>query len=450
MSTSRQVPIDRFIRPFQKIMEYERSGAIILFLCVIIAIILANSPIQNLYHEILEYKLGFQFNGKTYFNLDVLHWINDGLMALFFFVVGLELKKEFVGGELAQPRKAILPIAAALGGMAGPALIYLAFNANPHTHHGWGIPTATDIAFAVGALMFLGKRVPLSLKVFLLALAIVDDLGAIVVIALFYPSETISFVNLGIGFAFFAAMLIGNKMGVRNIFFYAILGICGLWTAFLFSGVHATIAAVLAAFTIPAEVNIKEKEYLKDIREKLNFFEKIDPDDQNPVLKEEQLNILEDISKSTSLAMTPLQKFDYALSPISTFIVLPIFAIANAGVSLNIDIDTLFSTHIAIGVALGLLLGKTFGIFAVTSLLVKLGIGKLPEGMDFKNLIGVGIFASIGFTMSLFVTSLAFVQANPAMRELYENQAKIGVFAGSILGGVIGYIYLSAITKKPK
>ncbi len=436
----KEAPIEKLITPFRNIIKQERTGAIILFFSVIVALILANSPLSHQYHEILSYKLALSYRSEVYLENSILHWINDGLMAIFFFVVGLELKKEFVAGELASPQKAMLPIAAAIGGMVVPASFYIAFNATPETHHGWGIPMATDIAFALGVLMFLGKRVPVSLKIFLLALAIVDDLGAILVIALFYSSD-ITAINLLIGFAFLAAMFIGNKLGVRNTLFYAVLGIGGLWTAFLLSGVHATIAAVMAAFMIPADSKMREREYIKDIKSKLQAFEAIDPDDSIPILKEEQIAILDQIRIYTKAASTPMQNLTNALSPISTFIVLPVFAIANAGVSLDVDMSTLFSTNIAIGVALGLILGKTIGIFGVTFILVKLGIGTLPKGMTFKNLLGLGMLSAIGFTMSIFVASLAF--DNP----LYLDQAKIGIFLGSIIGGVLGYIYLSVVCK---
>ncbi|HZH68079.1 MAG TPA: Na+/H+ antiporter NhaA, partial [Chitinophagales bacterium] len=361
-------------------------------------------------------------------------------MAIFFFVVGLELKKEIVAGELSSPKKAMMPIVSAIGGMVIPASIYLLLNSNSGTEHGWGIPMATDIAFALGILMFLGDKVPVSLKIFLLALAIVDDLGAILVIAFFYSSD-ISFLNLIIGMAFLGAMFIGNKMGVRSTLFYAVLGIGGLWTAFLLSGVHATIAAVLAAFMIPADSRISEKDYVEDIKEKLKAFAAIDPDDKVPVLKEEQINILKKIQESTKLASTPMQNLTNIISPISTFIVLPIFAIANAGVSFDVEMSTLFSTNIAVGVGLGLVLGKILGIFGFAFILVKLGLGSLPTGMSLKNLFGIALLAAIGFTMSIFIASLAFTE------QLHIDQAKIGIFAGSIIGGVAGYIYLSLISK---
>lgn len=435
-----KTPINKIITPFQNIIRQEKSGAIILFFSVIIALIFANSSMADTYKEVLSKTFAFSFNGNTYLEYDLLHWINDGLMAIFFFVVGLELKKEIVAGELSSPKKAMMPIVSAIGGMVIPASIYLLLNSNSGTEHGWGIPMATDIAFALGILMFLGDKVPVSLKIFLLALAIVDDLGAILVIAFFYSSD-ISFLNLIIGMAFLGAMFIGNKMGVRSTLFYAVLGIGGLWTAFLLSGVHATIAAVLAAFMIPADSRISEKDYVEDIKEKLKAFAAIDPDDKVPVLKEEQINILKKIQESTKLASTPMQNLTNIISPISTFIVLPIFAIANAGVSFDVEMSTLFSTNIAVGVGLGLVLGKILGIFGFAFILVKLGLGSLPTGMSLKNLFGIALLAAIGFTMSIFIASLAFTE------QLHIDQAKIGIFAGSIIGGVAGYIYLSLISK---
>lgn len=437
-------PIDRIVTPFKAILHHEKAGGIVLFLSVFIALILANSPIKEEYHHFFENTFfGFHINGVSYFEYSLHHWINDGLMAIFFFGIGLELKKEIVSGELSKPKKAILPIAAAIGGMLVPAAIYLSLNNTQGTHSGWGIPMATDIAFALGAVMFLGNRVPVSLKVFLLALAIVDDLGAVLVIAFFYSSD-ISVFNLLLGFSFFAIMMIGNKMGIRSVLFYAIFGILGLWTAFLLSGVHATIAAVLAAFAIPADVEIKEDEYIARIQQKLKDFLAIDPDNQVPTLKDEQLQILEEIDKVTYMAMTPLQKLVNALHPVITFVIIPIFALANAGVTLDFEFETLFSNHIALGVGLGLLVGKLVGVVGFTMILVKLGVGTLPEGMNFKNLIGVGLLASIGFTMSIFVTNLAFTN------ELYITQAKLGIFVASLIGGILGYFYLSIVSKNPK
>lgn len=442
MANKKSAPIDKVVKPIQRFIEQEKSGGLILGLSVIVALILANSPLSHDYHHFFEHKLGFTFDGNTYLEYSLHYWINDGLMAVFFFVVGLELKREIVAGELSNPRNAMLPIAAALGGMIVPAGIYLFLNPTGEAHSGWGIPMATDIAFALGVLFLLGKRIPLSLKVFLTALAIVDDLGAVLVIAFFYTSD-ISMISLLVGFSFLSAMYIGNKMGVRNILFYAILGIAGLWTAFLLSGVHATIAAVLAAFTIPADVEIREIDYIRNIQNYLNKFKNIDPNDKIPTLTNEQLHILEDVKNDTNCAIPPLQQLEHAMHPFVTFLIIPIFALANAGVSiLDIELEQLFSTNIALGVGLGLLIGKVLGVVGFTLLLIKLKIAPFPEGMNVKNLVGIGLLASIGFTMSLFVTSLAFT--NPE----YMVQAKIGIFVASIIGGTLGFLLLKSQSVK--
>ncbi|SDX26046.1 Na+/H+ antiporter NhaA [Aequorivita viscosa] len=434
-------PIDRIKRPFVKMMKEEKSGSLVLGFSILVAFALANSPWHEQYHLFFEHKLGFQFDGKPYLEYTISEWINDGLMAMFFFVVGLELKREIVAGELSNIRKAMLPISAAIGGMIVPAIIYLLLNPTGEVHSGWGIPMATDIALALGVLYLLGNRIPLVLKVFLTALAIVDDLGAVLVIAFFYTSN-ISFLNLALGFAFLMLMFIGNRLGVRNLFYYAIIGIVGVWTAFLLSGIHATIAAVLAAFMIPAEVRIKEGIYVARIKKHLLRFTHTDPNDNIPTLTHEQLEILERVNEDTKRAMPPLQKLEHAMTPFVNFVVLPIFALANAGVTVfNIDVDTLFNTNVAIGVGLGLILGKLFGIVGFSWLAVKLKISSFPKEMNLKNLAGLALLASIGFTMSLFITQLAF------SHEEYKTQAKIGIFVASILGGLLGYLILR---KQPK
>ncbi|MCO5259065.1 MAG: Na+/H+ antiporter NhaA [Crocinitomicaceae bacterium] len=440
--TKDKTPIEKVVAPLQKFIQQEKSGGLVLGISVIIALFLANSPWSNYYFELLEYKFGFYFNGTTYLEHDILHWINDGLMSIFFFVVGLELKREFVAGELANPRKALLPIIAAIGGMIVPAFIYFSLNPVGEVHSGWGIPMATDIAIALGVLYLLGDRIPLPLKVFLTALAIVDDLGAVLVIALFYTSD-ISIFNLSIGVIILLIMYLGKKTGVRSVWFYAILGICGVWTSFLLSGVHATISAVLAAFIIPSDVKLKEESYIEKLQEHLNSFKKIDPKDTIPTLTNEQLEVLDNLKKDTNKAIPPLQKLEHAMHPAITFLILPIFAIANAGVNiLDINFDVLFNTNVMIGVAFGLLFGKVIGVFGFTWLSAKLKIAQFPTGMNLKNLFGLGLLASIGFTMSLFVTSLAFTH------EEYVMQAKIGIFSASIIGGVLGYLVLKRVTKK--
>ena len=444
MSATRKFPIDKVVQPIQSFIAQEKSGGLVLGLSVIVAMILANSPWAEEYHHFFEHKLGLYFDGGIALEYSIHHWINDGLMAIFFFVVGLELKREIVAGELSNPRKAMLPIFAAIGGMVVPALIYLSLNPSGDAHHGWGIPMATDIAFALGVLYLLGNRIPLTLKVFLTALAIVDDLGAVLVIAFFYTSE-ISMVSLVFGLSFLLIMYVGNKLGIRSILFYGILGILGVWTSFLVSGVHATIAAVLAAFTIPADVKIRENYYIEKIQGYLNRFKNLDPNNAISTLTNEQLHVLEKVKKATDHATPPLQKLEHAMHPFVTFVIIPIFALANASVSLiDIEFDQIFETNVALGVALGLLIGKVVGVVGFTWLAVKMKIAVFPDGMNLRNLFGLGLLASIGFTMSLFITSLAFRHPE------YMTQAKIGIFAASIIGGVLGYWVLSRESRKIK
>lgn len=431
--------IDKITEPIQRFVKQEKSGGIVLGISVLAALYLANSPWSDEYFHFLENKIGIVFNDVSFLKYSLHHWINDGLMAIFFFVIGLELKREIVAGELSNPRKALLPIGAALGGMLIPAIIYFSLNPTGEASNGWGIPMATDIAFALGVLHFLGKRIPLSLKIFLTALAIVDDLGAVLVIAFFYTSE-ISMQSLLVGLGFVLVMYVGNKMGIRNILFYAIIGIVGVWIAFLLSGVHATIASVLAAFTIPADVSIKENIFIERIKNSINKFKDILPNDK-VTLTDEQIHQLEIIKKDTNCAIPPLQRLEHAMHPMVTFIVLPIFALANAGVSMNVNVQELFSTNVALGISIGLLGGKVIGIVGITWLLVKLRIAPFPEGMNMRNLFGISFLASIGFTMSLFISSLAFTD------EIIITQAKIGIFTASIIGGIVGFFILR--TNKP-
>jgi len=436
MSHLKHYSVDRITQPVQKFIRHEKAGGIVLGISVILAIVMANSPWSASYHHIFSYRLGLLFQGETYLEYNLHHWINDGLMAVFFFVVGLELKREMKTGALSQPRNALLPIAAAGGGMLVPAIIYISLNSSGEASNGWGIPMATDIAFALGVLSLLGKKIPLSLKVFLTALAIVDDLGAVLVIALFYTSD-ISITYLLIGLLFLLIMYMGNKMGVRNILFYAILGIGGAWACFLLSGVHATVAAVLAAFTIPADVKISQNSYIRKMQEYLERLKKGTTAHQSSTLTNEQMHIIDAVKKNTDYAIPPLQKLEHAMQPYVSFLVIPVFALANAGVSvMDIDPEQIFGNNIAWGVAFGLLIGKVVGVVGFTLLLVRLKVAPFPEGMHTGNLLGMGFLAAIGFTMSLFITSLAFTH------EVFQTQAKLGIFTASIIGGVLGYMIL--------
>ncbi len=356
-------------------------------------------------------------------------------MKLFFFMVGLELKHEFIGGELKDIKKVTMPIVAAVFGMLVPALIYTVFNFGTDVYHGWGIPMATDIAFALAVLYLLGDRIPLSAKVFLTTLAIVDDLGSVLVIALFYTSE-ISFLSLGVGLLFLLVMFIGNKMGIKNVWFYGIVGLGGVWVAFLMSGIHATISAVLAAMMIPADSQIAEPALAARLRKQLKRFEQTDGNDV-VTLEPEQVKILSRMRTDSENAIPPSQRLEHGLQPFVAFVIIPVFALANAGVSfLNMDGSILFSNHVALGVMFGLLVGKPLGIVLAVWLTEKLGLGKRSRNMTWQRIIGIGFLASIGFTMSMFITMLAF---NDPTQHI---QAKVGIFAASILGGVMGYAIL--------
>ena len=413
------------VMPVQQFINREKSAGVVLGISIVVAMVLANSPWSEDYFHLFENKVGFFFNGEPYLYYSLHHWINDGLMSMFFFVVGLELKREFIGGELSDPRNTILPIGAAVAGMLVPALIYTLLNAGTGAAGGWGIPMATDIAFSLAIIYLLGDRVPLAAKVFLTTLAIVDDLGAVVVIALFYTSE-ISLLNIAIGVAFLLVMWGANKLGVKNVLFYGLLGIGGVWVAFLMSGIHATIAAVLAAFVIPADARLPEAIYLKRAARHLRAL----PNGVS-TLDHKQLEVVAQMRNDTRDAMPPSQRLEHAMHPFVSFVVMPIFALANAGVSFaGIDGSVVFSTNVALGV---LFLGKPLGIVFSTWLLSRLGVARPAEGLTMRRVVGLGFLASIGFTMSMFISTLAFTDDTLLL------QAKLGIFAASILGGIVGY-----------
>lgn len=422
----------QILLPVMQFISQEKSGGVVLGIAVLLALILANSPLRDDYAHFLHHHLGFVVDGTPYLNFSLAHWINDGLMSMFFFVVGLELKREFIGGELRDLRKVTLPIAAAVMGMIFPALIYLVFNGNTAEAQGWGIPMATDIAFALAVVYLLGPRVPVSAKVFLTTLAIVDDLGSVLVIALFYTSE-LSLLNLLIGLVFLLVMFIGNKLGVKSIWFYGLLGIGGVWTAFLLSGIHATIAAVLSAMVIPADSHISEVSFVARMRKLTRRFGQAESNDVR-TLEPDQVDIIARVKTDANQALPPLQRLEHGLHPFVAFFVMPVFALGNAGVSfVDMDFNMLFDTHIAIGVMLGLLLGKPSAIVGSVWLMERLGWGRRSRQLSWRRLTGLGFLASIGFTMSMFVTTLAFHTPEA------DSQAKVGIFAASIVGGIVGY-----------
>ncbi|RZL37160.1 MAG: Na+/H+ antiporter NhaA [Pedobacter sp.] len=399
-------PVDKYIiNPVNRFISKSTTGGIVLFIAAIIAIILANSSFSESYHHFWENKFGFTFNGTAFLNYSIHHWVNDGLMAIFFFVVGLELKRELIGGELSTPKNALLPIIAAIGGMVVPALIYAFFNYGTETSHGWGIPMATDIAFALGVLYLLGDRIPTSLKVFLTALAIVDDLGAVLVIAIFYTAE-IDYYMLFTGLSFVVFLFLSKALGARNTVFYAVIGIFGVWLPFLLSGVHATIAAVLVAFTIPASSRIKENVFADKINLFLNQFKFADKNNKVPTLTSEQLHVLDDIRIVTKDAMTPLQRLEHCMHPFVSFIIMPIFAFANAGIDLrNVVLAQMIANPIHVGIVLGLFVGKPLGITLFSYLAVLFGLSQLPLKTSWIQIVGVSLLGGIGFTMALFISA---------------------------------------------
>lgn len=419
--------------PLANFMSRQTTSGIVLFASALIAIIMANSPWADWYDDLWHHQFSVGYDDFL-ISKDLHHWINDGLMAVFFFVIGLELKREIMAGELRNPRDAVLPIAAGLGGMVVPALIYIAINPSGPSNDGWGIPMATDIAFALGIIYLLGDRVPLSLKIFLTALAIADDLGAVLVIAFFYTSN-IDFISLAVGVLFMVALVGSNLLGVRNVLWYGILGIAGLWLAFLMSGVHATIAAVLAAFTIPANVKVSDIRFVEHINQLVKRFERASPNDVS-LVTEEQLHILEDIRQVAAYALTPLQRLEHAMHPFVAFVVMPVFALANAGIAVPTDMMGQLFNPVTMGVVLGLLVGKVSGIMGMCYLTIRMGWATFPEKCGWIHLLGASLLAAVGFTMSLFITELAFND-----RELVL-MAKLGILIASLIGGIGGYVLL--------
>jgi len=423
-------------------MHDESTAGIVLLASAVMAMIWANSDWSDSYHHLWEYNISIQA-GEYGISKTLHEWINDGLMALFFFVIGLELKREIMAGELSDMGKAMLPLIAALGGMVLPALIYFLFNPVGPESNGWGIPMATDIAFALGIMSLLGKRVPLSLKIFLTALAIADDIGAVLVIAFFYTSN-ISMLSLSIGGLFLIVLLAANYVGVRSTLFYGLIGIAGVWLAFLMSGVHATIAGVLAAFAIPARTKIDEEKFIQVLEDQLRAFHAIPPNDVT-LLEPAQYKVIEKINRLTKAAGTPLQKLEYKLHPWVSYLVMPLFAFSNSGITLHSGfLNNILSSSVTLGVLLGLVVGKFIGVLIFCWVAVKMKIAALPQGVRWKQIVGVALLAGIGFTMSLFITTLAFKDAQ------LITAAKLGIFTASIISGVVGYFVLKKASTIPK
>lgn len=429
--------IDRLARPFQIFAAHKLSGAVLLLAATVVAVAWANSPWAGFYHHWLHTKLALSV-GPFGLNKSISHWINDGLMGIFFFVVGLEIKRELLAGELASPRKAALPVIAAVGGMIVPALVYFAFNGDGEFARGWGIPMATDIAFALGILAVL--PVPLSLKIFLTALAIVDDIGAIVVVAIFY-TDAIAPWSLLIGGLLLCVSIGANVIGVRNPIIYFLIG-CAIWVAFSKSGVHATLAGVLMAFTIPARTVINAQQLHDRTRTLLKQLRETGLPSDKRLLTNQQHHIVHSMERLIEHATAPLQELEHALMPFVTFAVLPLFALTNAGVSLESETLGRLTEPMSLGIILGLVLGKPLGIWLFAWAGVKLRIAELPKGISLLHVASVGCMAGVGFTMSLFIATLAFEEV------ALVDTAKTAVLAGSLLATLIGSVLL-LLTARP-
>lgn len=427
------------ITPFEKFLKIESLSGLLLFGATILALIWANSTYGNLYLEILNYKIEFKIQN---FNLSkpLILWINDGLMAIFFFLIGLEIKREVLVGELNSLKKASLPIFAAFGGVIIPITLFYLLNQNPETAKGWGIPMATDIAFSLAILQLLGKRVPLSLKIFLTAFAIVDDIAAVFAIAIFY-SAAIEWTLIAYTLMPFTILILMSFNGIFNKFIVFSLSIV-IWLLFLKSGIHPTVAGVLIAFTIPINQKIKFNTYSKKLKA---LSEEICTSEENlkPILSKEQIYLIDDLQEWTEKVQSPLQHLEHSIHSWVAYLIIPVFALANAGIMFggteNLDF-TLSST-----IALSLIFGKSIGITLFSYLGIKLGWADKPSDINFKQIIGVSFIAGIGFTMSIFISSLAF-QDNTAL----IDASKIGIIAGSLISGLIGFAILFLYAKPSK
>ena len=434
--------MEKALNPIQRFFKSESISGILLIVATGAALIIANSPLAHTYHEFWdETALSFRFKNFE-LSKPMHYWVNDGLMAIFFFLIGLEIKREILTGHLSSFKSSLLPILAAVGGMVLPAAIYLAFNfSNEALVDGWAIPMATDIAFSLGILALLGKRVPLALKVFLAALAIVDDIGAVLAIAIFYTAE-INFTALLVAVGGLVLLMILNAINTRNIWFYIPVAVFLLWLPMLLSGVHATLAGVLAAFTIPIKRKTDLKGFMQIIQTNLQALKSNGDKESKYTLTHGQFDAIENINEACELANSPLQKLEHSLQYFSIFIIMPVFAFANTGVELTGG--SFFSgetTPLSLGIILGLFVGKPVGILLLSYIAIKSKLAVIPAGVRMIHILGVGIIAGIGFTMSIFITDLAFDS------EEYVNTAKLSILLASLLAGVFGFFLLKSKLK---
>ena len=427
--------------PFEHFLHAQTTTGLILIFMTILALILANSPYAETYAHFFHTKIDLDI-GTWELSHTIHHWINDGLMAIFFFVIGLEIKREILVGELSNIKVAMLPILAAVGGMVFPALIYIYINAGTVGAAGWGIPMATDIAFAISALVLLGKRVPPALVTFLVALAIVDDLGAVLVIALFY-TEQIHMVPLMLAGASFLVLVLFNRFGIHMILPYFIVGLL-MWFFMLESGVHATIAGVIAALAIPSKAKLSAVGFRKGAKALLDEYDSY-PIDPVHGMNERQKAILLKLEGNINAIGTPAARLENDLHLPVALVVIPLFALANAGIAIDFSsISTTIMEPVSLGIIGGLILGKVLGIFGVSWLAIKLKIASLPQGSSMNQVFGVAFLGGIGFTMSIFVADLAFINTPELV-----FQAKVGILAASLFAGFFGYFWLRFVAKSP-
>ncbi|WP_266205464.1 Na+/H+ antiporter NhaA [Pontibacter kalidii] len=427
----------RIIYPLLDFIRAESFSGILLLFVTLVALAWANSPWAETYEQVWNTPFTIALGDYGLTKAAIL-WINDGLMAIFFFVVGLEIKREVMVGELSSFRTAAFPVMAALGGMLVPAGFFVLLNLGGEGISGWGIPMATDIAFALGILTLLGRHAPLSLKLFLIAYAIVDDIGAVLVIALFYTAE-VNFLSLWVGFLLFGLLLVGNALKMRNIWIYSLAGVV-MWVAFLLSGVHATIAGILLAITIPGRSKITEQEFITstgEIVEDLHtshLAETSDPD-QRPS-REAYQGAVYTIEANCEEALSPMHRLEHSLHPFVAFLIMPIFALANAGIFINADLVNSLTASVPLGIILGLVLGKPLGILFFAWLASATGIAAKPKAFSWMQLFGVGLLGGVGFTMSIFIANLAF--AGSTILPL----AKLAILCASVVAGVVAYLLL--------
>lgn len=433
--------LEQISTPFEEFLHRQTTIGILLLICAAVALFIANSPLADTYHSILATYVSMEF-GTWKISHSLHHWINDGLMALFFYVVGLEIKREILVGELSDLQNAVLPIVAAVGGMVVPALFYFAVNTEGPGVVGWGIPMATDIAFAVGVMALLGDRVPKALLTFLVALAIVDDLGAVSVIAIFY-TDSIDTQYLAAAGAIFAGLVALNLSGVRRVTPYFCLAVF-LWIAMEGSGVHATIAGILGAMATPAYSRMKPGQFSSRMRQQLDDFDEAGSEDTDLLGNPKQQKALWQLEHSLSHAVAPSQVLESRLHIPVTYLVIPAFALANAGIDLDMaHIKAAVAEPITLGIVLGLVVGKVLGVAGFSLLALKFGFGRLPEGVNARHIAGAGMLSGIGFTMSIFIAELAF----PGNLELV-NHAKTGILAASLLAGLAGYAWLRFVASE--